>query len=116
VENVKDAMSGLLRPEIRESIAGTAEVRKVFRTTKSGAVAGCMVLSGTMTRNARARLLRGGEAIYDGKIESLKRFKDDVREVASGYECGIALENRDDIREGDIIEAYVLEEVARKLA
>ena len=116
VENVKDAMSGLLRPEIRESIAGTAEVRKVFRTTKSGAIAGCMVLSGTITRNARARLLRGGEAIYDGKIESLKRFKDDVREVASGYECGIGLEDRDDIREGDVIEAYVLEEVARKLA
>jgi translation initiation factor IF-2 len=116
VENVKDAMSGLLRPEIRESIAGTAEVRKVFRTTKSGAIAGCMVLSGTITRNARARLLRGGEAVYDGKIESLKRFKDDVREVASGYECGIGLENRDDIREGDVIEAYVLEEVARKLA
>jgi translation initiation factor IF-2 len=115
VENVKDAMSGLLRPEIRESIAGTAEVRKVFRTTKSGAIAGCMVLSGTITRNARARLLRGGEAIYDGKIESLKRFKDDVREVASGYECGIGLEDRDDIREGDVIEAYVLEEVARKL-
>ena len=116
VENVKDAMSGLLRPEIRESIAGSAEVRKVFRTTKSGAIAGCMVLSGTITRNARARLLRGGEAVYDGKIGSLKRFKDDVREVASGYECGIGLEDRDDIREGDVIEAYVLEEVARKLA
>jgi translation initiation factor IF-2 len=116
VENVKDAMSGLLRPEIRESTAGTAEVRKVFRTTKSGAIAGSMVLSGTLTRNARARLIRGGEVVYDGKIASLKRFKDDVREVASGYECGIGLEDRDDIREQDIIEAYVLEEVARKLA
>ncbi len=116
VENVKDAMSGLLRPEIRESVAGTAEVRKVFRTTKSGAIAGCMVLSGTITRNARARLLRGGEVVYDGKIASLKRFKDDAREVASGYECGIGLEDRDDIRELDIVEAYVLEEVARKLA
>jgi translation initiation factor IF-2 len=116
VENVKDAMSGLLRPEIRESTAGQAEVRKVFRTTKSGTIAGSMVLSGTMTRNSRARLIRGGEVVYDGKIASLKRFKDDVREVASGYECGIGLENRDDIREQDIIEAYVLEEVARKLA
>ena len=116
VENVKDAMSGLLRPEIRESVAGTAEVRKVFRTTKSGTIAGSMVLSGTMTRNARARLLRGGEVVYDGKISSLKRFKDDAREVASGYECGIGLEGRDDIRELDIVEAYVLEEVARKLA
>ena len=116
VENVKDAMSGLLRPELRESVAGTAEVRKVFRTTKAGAIAGCMVLSGTITRNARARLLRGGEVVYDGKIASLKRFKDDVREVASGYECGIGLEGRDDIREQDVIEAYVIEEVARKLA
>ena len=69
-----------------------------------------------MTRNARARLLRGGEVVYDGKISSLKRFKDDAREVASGYECGIGLEGRDDIRELDIVEAYVLEEVARKLA
>ena len=116
VENVKDAMSGLLRPELRESVAGQAEVRKVFRTTKAGAIAGCMVLSGTITRNARARLLRGGEVVYDGKIASLKRFKDDVREVASGYECGIGLEGRDDIREQDVIEAYVIEEVARKLA
>ncbi|MGE5174764.1 MAG: translation initiation factor IF-2 [Hyphomicrobiales bacterium] len=116
VENVKDAMSGLLAPEIRESVVGTAEVRKIFRTTKSGTIAGCMVLTGTMTRNARARLLREGERVWEGKISSLKRFKDDVREVASGYECGIGLEERDDIKEQDVIEAYVLEEFARKLA
>jgi translation initiation factor IF-2 len=116
VENVKDAMSGLLKPEIRESVVGTAEVRKIFRTTKSGTIAGCMVLSGTMTRNARARLLREGQAVWDGKISSLKRFKDDVREVATGYECGVGLEERDDVKEKDLIEAYVLEEVARKLA
>jgi translation initiation factor IF-2 len=116
VENVKDAMAGLLAPEIRESVVGQAEVRKIFRTSKSGVVAGCMVTQGTMQRNARARLLRGGAAVWDGRIESLKRFKDDVREVASGYECGIALEGRDDVREQDVIEAYVLEEFARKLA
>ncbi|HEX7077357.1 MAG TPA: translation initiation factor IF-2 [Candidatus Eisenbacteria bacterium] len=116
VENVKDAMSGLLAPEIRESVVGSAEVRKVFRTTKSGTIAGCMVLSGTITRNARARLLRDGQAVWDGKIASLKRFKDDVREVASGYECGIGLEARDDVKELDVIEAYVLEEFARKLS
>jgi translation initiation factor IF-2 len=116
VDNVRDAMAGLLAPEIRESVVGQAEVRKVFRTSKSGVVAGCMVLSGNMQRNAKARLLRAGESVWEGKIESLKRFKDDVREVASGFECGIALEGRDDIREGDVIEAFVLEEFARKLA
>jgi len=116
VDNVRSAMGGLLAPEIRETIVGKAEVRKIFRTSKSGVVAGCMVTTGSMQRNARARLLRGGEPAWDGKIESLKRFKDDVREVASGFECGIALEGRDDIRELDVIEAYVLEEFARTLA
>jgi len=115
VENVKDAMAGLLAPEIRESVVGQAEVRKIFRPSKSGVIAGCMVLSGSIQRNTRARLLRGGAAVWDGKLESLKRFKDDVREVASGFECGISLEGRDDIQEQDVIEAYVLEEVARKL-
>jgi len=115
VENVKDAMAGLLTPTIRESVVGQAEVRKIFRTSKAGVVAGCMVLTGTIQRNARARLLRGGTMVWEGKIESLKRFKDDVREVASGFECGISLEGRDDIQEQDVIEAYVLEEVARKL-
>ncbi len=116
VADVKDAMSGLLKPEIRETVVGTAEVRQIFRTTKSGVVAGCMMLSGTMQRSARARLIREGRVVWDGKIASLRRFKDDVREVASGYECGIALEDRDDIKEKDIIEGYVLEEVARRLS
>ena len=116
VADVKDAMSGLLKPEIRESVVGQAEVRQVFRTTKSGVVAGCMVLSGNIQRSNRARLQREGEVVWDGKIESLRRFKDDVREVAAGYECGIALEGRDDIKEKDVIEAYVLEEVARRLS
>jgi translation initiation factor IF-2 len=116
VEDVKSAMSGLLKPEIKETVTGTAEIRQVFRTSKSGAIAGCYVTSGTITRNARARLLRDGSAAWDGKIGSLRRFKDDVREVASGFECGIGLENHDDLREKDVIEAYVLEEVARRLS
>ena len=116
VADVKDAMSGLLKPEIRETVAGTAEVRQIFRTTKSGVIAGCMVQSGAIQRSARARLIREGQPIWDGKISSLRRFKDDVREVASGYECGISLEDRDDIKEKDIIEAYILEEVARRLS
>ena len=115
VENVKDAMAGLLTPEIRETVQGQAEVRKICRTSKAGVVAGCMVLSGAIQRNSRTRLLRGGAPVWDGKIESLKRFKDDVREVAAGFECGISLEGRDDIQEQDVIEAYALEEVARKL-
>jgi translation initiation factor IF-2 len=116
VADVKDAMSGLLKPEIRETVIGAAEVRQVFRTTKSGVVAGCMVLSGAIQRSARARLQREGQVVWDGKIESVRRFKDDVREVAAGYECGISLEGRDDIKEKDVIEAYVLEEVARRLS
>jgi translation initiation factor IF-2 len=116
VADVKDAMSGLLAPEIRETVTGTAEVRQVFRTTKSGVVAGCMVLTGAIQRNSKARLHRDGAVVWDGKIESVRRFKDDVREVASGYECGIALEGRDDIKEKDVIEAYNLEEVARRLS
>ena len=116
VADVKDAMSGLLKPEIRETVIGTAEVRQIFRTTKSGVIAGCMILSGAIQRSARARLLREGQAVWDGKISSLRRFKDDVREVASGYECGISLEDRDDIKEKDVIEAYILEEVARRLS
>ncbi len=116
VADVKDAMSGLLAPEIRETATGSAEVRQVFRTTKSGVIAGCMVLSGNIQRSARARLVREGQVVWDGKIASLRRFKDDVREVAAGYECGIGLEGRDDVREKDLIESYVLEEVARRLS
>jgi translation initiation factor IF-2 len=116
VADVKDAMSGLLKPEIRESVVGTAEVRQVFRTTRSGVIAGCMVLSGNIQRSARARLQREGQTVWDGKIASLRRFREDVREVAAGYECGIALHDRDDVREKDIIEAYILEEFARRLS
>ncbi|MBI5837788.1 MAG: translation initiation factor IF-2 [Candidatus Eisenbacteria bacterium] len=115
-EDIKAAMSGLLKPEIRETILGRAEVRKVFHLSKSGSVAGCFVASGNILRNAKARLMRGGASVFDGRVGALKRFKDDVREVATGYECGITLEGYSDYREGDIIEAYELEEVARTLA
>src|SRR5438093_1414844 len=115
VADVKDAMSGLLKPEIRETVSGTAEVRQVFNTTKAGTIAGCKVVSGTIQRSARARLLREGSSVWDGKIDSLRRFKDDVREVAAPLECGIGLEGRDDVKVNDMIEAYVLEEFARRL-
>jgi len=116
VADVKDAMSGLLKPEIRESILGSVEVRQVFTTTKSGTIAGCRVMSGAIQRSARARLLRDGAPVWEGKIDSLRRFKEDVREVAAPLECGIGLEGRDDVKVNDIIEAFVLEEFARRLS
>jgi translation initiation factor IF-2 len=116
VADVKNAMSGLLKPEIRETVLGSAEVRQVFNTTKAGTIAGCKVVSGTIQRSARARLLRDGSAAWEGKIDSLRRFKDDVREVAAPLECGIGLEGRDDVKVNDIIEAFVLEEFARRLS
>jgi len=116
VADVKDAMSGLLKPEIRETVLGSAEVRQVFHTTKAGTIAGCKVVSGNIQRSARARLMRDGAAAWEGKIDSLRRFKDDVREVAAPLECGIGLEGRDDVKVNDIIEAFVLEEFARRLS
>ncbi len=114
-KDVKDAMSGLLAPDKVEKIAGSAEVRKVFHITKVGAIAGCFVVSGTLHRTDRARVFRGADKVFDGRFASLKRVKDDVREVASGFECGIGLEGFNDIREGDVIEAYTVEEVARRI-
>ncbi len=116
VADVKDAMSGLLKPEIRETVLGSAEVRQVFHTTKAGTIAGCKVVSGNIARSARARLMRDGAAAWEGKIDSLRRFKDDVRDVAAPLECGIGLEGRDDVKVNDIIEAFVLEEFARHLS
>ncbi len=115
VEEVKSALEGLLRPELREVIVGTAEVRQIFRLSKAGTVAGCMVVSGAIPRTARVRLRREGEVAWTGRIADLKRFKDDVREVTSGFECGISLEGRDDIKVGDLIEAFNIEELARSL-
>ncbi len=115
-EDIRDAMSGLLKPEIRETVLGAAEIRNVFKLSRAGVVAGCFVTSGNIPRNAKVRLLRAGEKVHEGKISTLKRFKDDVKEVANGFECGLQLEGYNDIKVGDILEAFQLEEVARTLA
>lgn len=115
IDDIRDAMSGLLAPELREDILGTAEVRDVFRSSKFGAAAGCLVIEGTLYRNKRIRVLRDAVVIYEGELESLRRFKDDVSEVKSGVECGIAVKNYNDIQEGDRIEVYQVNEIARSL-
>ena len=115
ISDVRQALSGLLAPEQREEDRGRAEVRATFRVPRIGLVAGCYVLDGTITRGSRARVVRDGVIVYDGRIGSLRRFKDDAREVAQGYECGIGIENFQDVKEGDIIEAYEVREVARSL-
>ena len=115
VEDVRNAMEGMLEPIIREKVIARAEVRDVIRITKVGNIAGSYVVDGTFKRNSRARLLRDNVIIYDAKIGSLKRFKEDAREVAAGYECGITIEGYNDYKAGDNIEAYILEEEAAKL-
>ena len=115
VDELKAAMSGMLAPEKREENIGTAEIRTVFVASKIGTVAGCMVTSGFVTRSAHFRLLRENVVVYTGELESLKRLKDDVREVKEGYECGIKLKNYNDIREGDQLEFFEIKEVARTL-
>jgi len=110
IEEIKSAMKGMLAPKYRDVDLGRAEVRMVYRISNVGVVAGCYVLEGKITRNANIRVVRDGIIIADDKLDSLKRFKDDVKEVASGYECGMALVKYSDIREGDIFEAYEVEE------
>ncbi len=115
VEEVKAAMEGLLSPEKREIVLGEAEVRQLFKIAKVGTIAGSLVRSGVIPRTARVRVIRDGVEVYDGTLASLKRFKDDVREVREGFECGIGVENFNDLKVGDLIEAYRVEEVARTL-
>ena len=115
VEDVKKAMEGLLEPTFKEKFLGRVEIRDVFSVPKFGNVAGCYVTDGKMVRNAQVRLLRDNVVMYEGKMSSLRRFKDDVKDVASGYECGIGLENYNDIKVGDIIEAFEMEKIATKL-
>lgn len=115
IEEVKQALEGMLAPDVSEEIVGTVEVRQVFKVPKIGNVAGCYVVDGKIVRNNRVRLIRDGFKIFEGSIASLKRIKDDVREVESGYECGIGLENFNDIKVGDFIESYKLVETKRKL-
>jgi translation initiation factor IF-2 len=115
VDEVKAAMAGMLAPEQKEEVIGTAEIRTVFVASKIGTVAGSMITAGRVTRNARFRLLRDNVVIYTGEVESLRRIKDDVREVAEGFECGIKLKNVTDIKEGDHLEFFEVKEVARTL-
>jgi len=115
VDQVKAALTGMLAPEQREQILGLVEIRQVFRVSKVGTIAGCMVLDGLVKRTAQARLLRDNVVIWSGEIDSLKRFKDDVREVKAGFECGLSLKGYDDIKEGDQLEIFEVQEVARTL-
>ncbi len=115
IDDVKSALTGLLSPTMRERFIGNAEIREVFNITKVGKVAGCMVTEGIVKRGAGVRLLRDDVVIHEGRLKTLKRFKDEVKEVRDGYECGMAFENYDDIKIGDFIEAFETEEVARAL-
>jgi translation initiation factor IF-2 len=115
VDELKAAMSGMLAPEKKEEVIGAAEIRTVFVASKIGTVAGCMVTSGMVTRSSHFRLLRDNVVIYTGELESLKRMKDDVREVKEGFECGIKLKGYNDIKEGDQLEFFEVKEVARTL-
>ena len=116
IDDVKAALSGMLKPEERESILGEAEVRQTFRVPRLGVIAGCYVTRGTIRRNSQVRLVRDGVVTYEGRVGSLRRFKDDVSEVREGFECGIGLENFQDVKEGDVIEAFEVEEVARQIS
>jgi translation initiation factor IF-2 len=115
IEEIKSAMEGMLSPEIKEQILGTAEIRETFKITKVGTIAGCMVKEGKIRRSSRVRVIRDGIVIYTGELGSLKRYKDDVKEVVSGYECGLNIKNFNDIKVGDMVEAFEEVEVSRKL-
>jgi translation initiation factor IF-2 len=115
VDEVKAAMAGMLAPEQKEEVIGSAEIRQVFRISKVGAIAGCMVTAGTVRRGARVRVLRDNVVVFTGELDSLKRFKDDVREVKEGFECGLNIKGYNDIAEGDQLEFFEIKEVARTL-
>jgi translation initiation factor IF-2 len=113
LEDIENAMLGMLEPEYEEVVTGEAEVREIFRVPRIGAVAGCYVTNGVITRGSKVRFLREGTIIWKGSVSSLKRFKDDAREVAAGYECGIGLSDFQDLKQGDIIETYEEREIPR---
>jgi translation initiation factor IF-2 len=115
INEVKSAMEGMLAPEIREEIKGTAEIMETFKITKVGTIAGCMVRDGKIGRNSKIRLIRDGIVVYTGELESLKRFKDDVKEVVKGYECGLNIRGYNDLQVGDFVEAFEEVEVAKTL-
>jgi len=115
LDELKAAMSGMLTPDKKEEVIGTAEIRQVLRVSKIGAIAGCMVTSGLVRRTAKLRLLRNNVVIFTGELDSLKRFKDDAKEVKENFECGLTIKNYNDIVEGDVLEFFEIKEVARSL-
>jgi translation initiation factor IF-2 len=115
VEDVRAALEGLLKPEEKESILGEAEVRQIFKISGVGVIAGCFVKSGVIQRTAKVRVIRDSAQVYAGVLSSLKRFKDDVKEVKDGLDCGIGIENFNDLKVGDVIEAFKVESIARTL-
>ncbi|MGK7345599.1 MAG: translation initiation factor IF-2 [Candidatus Nitrospinota bacterium M3_3B_026] len=116
IDDIRAALEGMLEPEYEEKVTGRAQVREIFKISRVGTIAGCMVLSGKISRGSQVRLVRDDVVIYTGKIDSLKRFKEDAKEVATGYECGVGLENYDDMKISDVIETFVVEPVPRKAA
>jgi translation initiation factor IF-2 len=115
VEEIRSALEGLLAPEQREVVLGEAEVRETFKISGVGVIAGCYVRNGVIRRTAKVRVVRDGVEVYQGQLASLKRFKDDVREVKEGLECGIGVENFNDVKVGDVLEAFEIQEIARSL-
>ena len=115
INDLKDAMEGMLSPEMKEEVIGNVEIREVYKISKIGNIAGCMVMSGKITRDANVRIIRDGIVVHDGQLASLKRFKDDVKEVTKGYDCGLQIKNYNDIRENDVIEVYIEVAVKKKL-
>jgi translation initiation factor IF-2 len=115
INDLKDAMEGMLSPELKEEITGTAEIREIFKVSKIGSIAGCMVINGKIYRNSGIRLIRDGVVVYTGELASLKRFKDDAKEVSKGYDCGMQVKNYNDIKEGDVLEAFQEVAVKKKL-
>jgi translation initiation factor IF-2 len=114
IEDVKAAMLGMLEPDYKEVVLGKAEIRQTYKISSIGTIAGCYVIQGKMVRNAKARVIRDGVVVFESELASLKRFKDDVKEVAEGYECGLSIDKFNDIKEGDIVEDYTMKEVRKK--
>ena len=115
IEEIKAAMEGLLEPKFEEKIVGNIEIREVFKVSKVGTIAGCYVLDGKVARSNKIRIIRNGIVVHTGELESLKRYKDDVKDVTKGYECGLKIKSYNDIEVGDIVEAFEQVEVKRKL-
>ncbi|KRM71138.1 translation initiation factor IF-2 [Limosilactobacillus coleohominis DSM 14060] len=114
IEEVEDAVKGMLEPEYKEETIGEVEVKQIYKASKVGTIAGGMVTTGKITRDSKVRLIRDGVVIYDGELGSLKRFKDDAKEVKAGFECGLTIQNYNDIKENDVIEAYQMKEIPVK--